>query len=138
MLAVSVIHGAKPMNSQHLNSFHPQSEPFGNFARELASFTADFCNFSRFGVWWFAMLCVRVKPDHTRIHLKSETLHEEKQPNNGTNLVDVSRTLLRIVAQLPKTEYSGDKSNGHTRRQADEFQLDDLPDPASADDTSQG
>ena len=71
-----------------------------------------------------------------RMHLKSDSL-QEKQLNNGTNLVDVSRTLLRIVARLPKTEYSVSKSNGH-RRQADEFPLDDLPDPASDVDTSQG
>lgn len=71
------------------------------------------------------------------MRLKSEN-PQEKQLNNGTNLVDVSRTLLRIVALLPKTEYSEDKSNGHLRRQAAESQLDDLPDPASASDTSQG
>jgi hypothetical protein len=83
------------------------------------------------------MLGAAVKPEHTRMHLKSDSLLE-KQLNNGTNLLDVSRTLLRIVARLPKNEYSEDKSNGHIRRQADEFQLDDLPDPASARDTSQG
>lgn len=83
------------------------------------------------------MLSAAVKPKHTRMHLKSDNL-QEKQPNNGTNLLDVSRTLLRIVARLPKTEYSEDKSNGHIRRQAAEDQLDDLPDPASASDTSQG
>ena len=71
------------------------------------------------------------------MHLKSDSL-QEKQLNNGTNLVDVSRTLLRIVARLPKNEYSVSKSNGHIRRQADEFPLDDLPDPASDVDTSQG
>ena len=71
------------------------------------------------------------------MRLKSQN-PQEKQLNNGTNLVDVSRTLLRIVARLPKTEYSEDKSNGHFRRQAAEGQLDDLPDPASASDTSQG
>ncbi|MBZ0099621.1 MAG: hypothetical protein K8F30_11080, partial [Taibaiella sp.] len=64
------------------------------------------------------------------MRLKSEN-PQEKQLNNGTNLVDVARTLLRIVARLPKTEYSEDKANGHFRRQAAESQLDDLPDPAS-------
>jgi hypothetical protein len=64
------------------------------------------------------------------MHLETERL-QEKQLNNGTNLLDVSRTLLRIVARLPKTEYSEDKSNGPIRRQAAEDQLDDLPDPAS-------
>ena len=71
------------------------------------------------------------------MHLKSDAL-QEKQPNNGTNLLDVSRTLLRIVAQLPKSEYSVDKSNGHNRRQVEELELNDLPDPASEETTSQG
>lgn len=62
----------------------------------------------------------------------------ETQLNNGTNLLDVSRTLLRIVAQLAKNEYSEDKSDEHIRRQADERELDDLPDPASDSSTSQG
>ena len=83
------------------------------------------------------MLSAAVKPEHTRMHLETECL-QDKQLNNGTNLLDVSRTLLRIVARLPKTEYSEDKSNGHIRRQAAESQLDDLPDPASDYDTSQG
>ena len=86
----------------------------------------------------FDMLWLRVKPEYTRMHLKSEDSLQEKQPNNGTNLVDVSRTLLRIVARLPKNEYSVSKSNGHIRRQVEERELNDLPDPASAEDTSQG
>ena len=83
------------------------------------------------------MLSAVVKPEHTRMHLETERL-QDKQLNNGTNLLDVSRTLLRIVARLPKTEYSEDKSNGPIRRQAAESQLDDLPDPASDVTTSQG
>ena len=71
------------------------------------------------------------------MHLETERL-QEKQLNNGTNLLDVSRALLRIVARLPKTEYIGDKSNGPIRRQAAERELDDLPDPASDISTSQG
>jgi hypothetical protein len=83
------------------------------------------------------MLWLRVKPEYTRMHLKSDSL-QEKQLNKGTNLVDVSRTLLRIVARLPKNEYSVSKSNGHIRRQVEERELNDLPDPASGNDTSQG
>ena len=83
------------------------------------------------------MLIAAVKPEHTRMHLETECL-QDKQLNNGTNLLDVSRTLLRIVARLSKSEYSEDKSNGHIRRQAAEDQLDDLPDPASDVGTSQG
>lgn len=62
----------------------------------------------------------------------------EKQLNNGTNLLDVSRTLLRIVAQLSKNEYSEDKSDEHIRRQAEVVAHNDLPDPASDSSTSQG
>jgi hypothetical protein len=58
--------------------------------------------------------------------------------NDEVNLLDVARTLLRIVAQLPKTEYSGDKSNGTIRQQITERELDDLPNPASEVSTSQG
>lgn len=83
------------------------------------------------------MLWLRVKPEYTRMHLKSDSL-QEKQLNNGTNLVDVSRTLLRIVARLPKNEYSVPKSNGHIRRQVEVLEHPDLPDPASDYDTSQG
>ncbi|MBZ0282542.1 MAG: hypothetical protein K8L97_17515 [Anaerolineae bacterium] len=70
------------------------------------------------------------------MHLKSEG-SREKQLNNGTNLVDVSRTLLRIVARLSKNEYTESNSiqNG---RQAEVVVHDDLSDPASDSDTSQG
>ena len=61
-----------------------------------------------------------------------------KHADRGINLENISRILLRIVAQLPKNEYSENKSNGQYRRQVEELQLNDLPDPASADDTSQG
>lgn len=71
------------------------------------------------------------------MHVKPERV-QGKQPNNGTNHLDVSLILLRIVARLPKTGYSRDKSNGLIRRQAAEDQLDDLPDPASEESTSQG
>ena len=86
----------------------------------------------------FDMLWLWVKPEYTRMHLKSEDSLQEKQPNNGTNLLDVSRTLLRVVARLPKTEYSVSKSNGHIRRQVEVLKHPDLPDPASAEDTLQG
>ena len=63
---------------------------------------------------------------------------QEKQADNGINLENISRILLRIVAQLPKNEYDVFKSNGQYRRQVEELELNDLPDPASAEDTSQG
>ena len=61
---------------------------------------------------------------------------QEKQANNGINLENISRILLRIVAQLPKSEYS--ESIQQYRRQVEERELNDLPDPASDSDTSQG
>ena len=67
-----------------------------------------------------------------------EAKNRDPQTDEGMNLENISRTLLRIVARLPKTEYHENKSNGHIRRQADERQLDDLPDPASEISTSQG
>ena len=71
------------------------------------------------------------------MHVKPERV-QGKQLNNGTNQLDVSVILLRIVARLAKTEYSQDKSNGLIRRQAEVLQHSDLPDPASDLGTSQG
>ena len=66
-------------------------------------------------------------------------MSEKNRPKqDGVDHQQLSQTLLRIVAHLPKREYHLDKSNGPIRRQADEFQLDDLPDPASDNSTSQG
>jgi len=91
-------------------------------------------------MWWFATLSAWVKPDKTVDEDVSqlEVKNRDPQTNEGVNLETISRTLLRIVARLPKREYHDDKSNGHNRRQADEFPLDDLPDPASDVTTSQG
>jgi hypothetical protein len=66
------------------------------------------------------------------------TADHQKQVDDGINLENISRILLRIVAQLPKNEYDVFKSNGQYRRQVEELQLNDLPDPASDEDTSQG
>lgn len=85
----------------------------------------------------FDMLSVWVKPDKTRMHLKTERI-QEKQPNNGTNLLDVSRTLLRIVAHLSETQYSEATSTELSEQQAEVRQHNDLPDPASGPNTSQG
>jgi len=67
-----------------------------------------------------------------------EVKNRDSQTDERVNLENISRTLLRIVARLPKREYHEDKSNGHNRRQAAERELDDLPDPASGSSTSQG
>lgn len=83
------------------------------------------------------MLSLRVKPEHTRVHLETDTL-QEKQLNNSTNLVDVSRALLRIVAHLGKTQYTDPKSTEIVVQQAEVRQHSDLSDPASDVSTSQG
>ena len=70
------------------------------------------------------------------MRLETESL-QDKQLNNGIDLVDLSRTLLRIVAHLSKSEYHQDKSNGH-RRRADMLEHADPADPASEVTTSQG
>ena len=85
-------------------------------------------------------------------HIDCPACDEADQAEDGIDLQQVAQILLRIVARLPKTEYSNSRSNGfvasqaHTdktgttilRWQAAESPLDDLPDPASVIGTSQG
>jgi hypothetical protein len=71
--------------------------------------------------------------------LKAEPIAHEAIPqlNNeqGMNLESVYRSLLRIVARLDENEYTEDNS---LLRQTTEVVLDDLADPASDCNTSQG
>lgn len=62
----------------------------------------------------------------------------KKTQHSHVDSLTLSRILLRIVAQLHKTQYDQGKSNGTNRRQNAERELDNLPDPASDDSTSQG
>jgi hypothetical protein len=70
--------------------------------------------------------------------LKPERLSDE-QPNiaenGGINLLSLYRSMLRIVARLPKNEYTEDNS---LLRQTEVYHHSDLADPASDCDTSQG
>ena len=69
--------------------------------------------------------------------MKPERLSDE-QPhteNDGINLLSVYRSMLRIVARLDESEYTEGNS---LLRQTTEVVLDDLADPASDVDTSQG
>lgn len=69
--------------------------------------------------------------------MKPECLSDE-QPHtepDGINLLSVYRSMLRIVARLGENEYTESNS---LLRQTTEVVLDDLADPAGADDTSQG
>ena len=69
--------------------------------------------------------------------MKPERLSDEQShtEHDGINLVSVYRSLLRIVARLGENEYTEGNS---LLRQTTEVVLDDLADPAGADDTSQG
>jgi hypothetical protein len=77
--------------------------------------------------------------------LKPERLSDEQPHTNetdGINLLSVYCSMLRIVslldsnvARLGENEYT---KNNSLLRQTTEVVLDDLADPASADDTSQG
>jgi hypothetical protein len=70
--------------------------------------------------------------------LKPERLSDEQphtHENDGINLLSVYRSMLRIVARLGENEYTESNS---LLRQTTEVVLDDLADPAGADDTSQG
>lgn len=62
---------------------------------------------------------------------------QNKQPQDGINQVHVSRALLRIVAQLNEKQYTEGNST-QNRRQAAVVEHNDLSDPASDRDTSQG
>jgi hypothetical protein len=62
-------------------------------------------------------------------HLKLQQPHS----GQGVNLEMVYRSLLRIIARLDETQYTQDML-----RQTTEVVLDDLADPASAANTSQG
>jgi hypothetical protein len=69
------------------------------------------------------------------VRLKIEIHEQTEQLNNqaSINLEQVYRSLLKIVARLQGSEYTED-----VLRQTAEVELDDLADPASANDTSQG
>ncbi len=65
-----------------------------------------------------------------------ETLEEPK--DDGINLVNISKTLLHIVAQLHEKQYTGSRSTEIVLRQAEVYHHSDLPDPASDVTTTQG
>ncbi len=65
-----------------------------------------------------------------------ETL--EKPKDDGINLVNISKTLLHIVAQLREKQYTDSRSTEIVLRQAEVYHHSDLPDPASDVTTTQG
>jgi hypothetical protein len=66
----------------------------------------------------------------------SDVLQKER-PNNAINMMNISRTLLRIVARLPKNEYT-EVSSIENERQDEVLIHNDLSDPASEESTTQG
>ena len=62
---------------------------------------------------------------------------DNQQPNSGINTLALCRSMLEIVAYLDETQYTESNST-QNGRQADEVALDDLPNPASDRDTTQG
>ncbi len=65
------------------------------------------------------------------------TTKSDPPQEHGIDSIGVAHTLLRIVAQLQKTEYSGDTST-KLRRRDEVRKHPDTADPASETDTSQG
>ena len=62
----------------------------------------------------------------------------EMESDKGINLVNISKTLLHIVAQLRETQYTDSRSTEIVLRQAEVYHHSDLPDPASDVTTTQG
>jgi hypothetical protein len=69
--------------------------------------------------------------------LTPEAAPKDKQLNSGINTLALCRSMLEIVAYLDETQYTESNST-QNGRQADEFPLDDLPNPASDVTTTQG
>jgi hypothetical protein len=69
--------------------------------------------------------------------LTPEATPKDQQLNSGINTLALCRSMLEIVAYLDETQYTESNST-QNERQADEFQLDDLPNPASDVTTTQG
>jgi hypothetical protein len=59
--------------------------------------------------------------------------YDTEQRERGINMVGIYRTVLRVIAHLEETDYTGQNS-----RQAEVLKHRDLPDPASSVTNSQG
>jgi hypothetical protein len=69
--------------------------------------------------------------------LNPKSQREQPTTEDGINLVAASKTLLRVVADWAQNEYT-EGSSTENRRQAEVVVHNDLSDPASEEDTSQG
>lgn len=65
------------------------------------------------------------------------TKDKPTQANDGIDLVAASGILLRVVADWEQTEYT-DSNSDQKQRQIEVQPHNDLSDPASAEDTTQG
>jgi hypothetical protein len=70
-----------------------------------------------------------------RMHLNPDVVQEETQEQSPRriDMVSICRAVLRVVAHLEESDYTGENT-----RQDDVRQHDDLPDPASRVNNSQG
>lgn len=66
------------------------------------------------------------------------TVKDEESNSDEVNMVSVYRSVLEIVAHLQETQYSEATSTELSEQQADVVAHNDLPDPASGRNTSQG
>ena len=69
--------------------------------------------------------------------MKPKSQREQPTIEDGINLVAASGIILRVVADWAQNEYT-EGSSTKNRRQAEVVAHNDLSDPASAEDTSQG
>ncbi len=69
------------------------------------------------------------------MHLNPDVVQEEtqEQTQHGIDMVSIYRSVLRVVARLEESDYTGQNT-----RQDDVVVHDDLPDPASREHNSQG
>ena len=66
------------------------------------------------------------------------TLKVEETNSDEVNMVSVYRSVLEIVAHLQETQYSETTSTELSEQQAEVVVHNDLPDPASEPNSSQG
>lgn len=66
-------------------------------------------------------------------NLEAKRIQSQGQSERQIDLVSIYRTVLRVVAHLEESDYNGENS-----RQAEVVVHNDLPDPASRADNSQG
>lgn len=77
--------------------------------------------------------CIRLEETGLKSDSSNYVITQQPHSGQGVNLETVYRSLLRIIARLDEKQYTES-----VLRQTTEVVLDDLADPASAVNTSQG